>query len=277
MRELEEGKHHCYRLQYDWNKYGITGFDFCVLEICDEDELLFREQYYIDVNYNGGMIYNTKLKIKNKNILSNTKIVKKQKTNTTCIPKDIEYKNMGIVGERALIYILNKIMSSKDKYIEISVREYCKETDTISKNIYSEFIKYTDNFRDISINGNKVFEACEYNDGILVITISDFALEYVNNINNNLNLMFNILDINKIACTKTIKLLTHILRFGNNMTVSQIRQILNIEDGQYIKYANLKDKAINPVIDDLRKIGIEIDIKEIKEKRRVNSIEFKIL
>jgi len=35
-------------LQNAWNKYGVTAFDFCVLEECDEIHLLEREQYLKD-------------------------------------------------------------------------------------------------------------------------------------------------------------------------------------------------------------------------------------
>ena len=45
---LRKGKHHSKHLQSAWNKYGEMYFDFVVLEYCDRENLIAREQYYID-------------------------------------------------------------------------------------------------------------------------------------------------------------------------------------------------------------------------------------
>lgn len=45
---LNNNKHHSPHLQYSWNKHGKDNFKFEIIEICCEDELLVREQYYID-------------------------------------------------------------------------------------------------------------------------------------------------------------------------------------------------------------------------------------
>lgn len=42
-------KHHCnYHLQNAWNKYGEKNFDYSVLEFCEENIRISREQYYVD-------------------------------------------------------------------------------------------------------------------------------------------------------------------------------------------------------------------------------------
>lgn len=60
IRELNENKHHCIRLQHAWNKYGENSFEFKIVEECGIDNLLKREQYYLDTlkPYNDKIGYN---------------------------------------------------------------------------------------------------------------------------------------------------------------------------------------------------------------------------
>jgi group I intron endonuclease len=55
--ELKKGKHINIILQRAWDKYGSDNFSFEVVEECDENILLEREQYYLDLNphYNIGL------------------------------------------------------------------------------------------------------------------------------------------------------------------------------------------------------------------------------
>lgn len=46
---LHNNKHHSEHLQRAWNKYGEETFLFEIIEECDENILLEREQYYIDL------------------------------------------------------------------------------------------------------------------------------------------------------------------------------------------------------------------------------------
>ena len=45
---LRHNKHHNPHLQASWNKYGEGNFDYCILEVCNEEHQYEREQYYID-------------------------------------------------------------------------------------------------------------------------------------------------------------------------------------------------------------------------------------
>ena len=45
---LRYDKHENMKLQNAWNKYGEEAFVFLILEECEIDELLIREQYYLD-------------------------------------------------------------------------------------------------------------------------------------------------------------------------------------------------------------------------------------
>lgn len=46
---LNLGKHHSILLQRAWNKYGEEAFSFYVLEYCNKDQVVDREQYWIDL------------------------------------------------------------------------------------------------------------------------------------------------------------------------------------------------------------------------------------
>lgn len=46
--ELNCNVHHSQALQRAFNKYGKENFDFFILEYCETDKLLEREQYYLD-------------------------------------------------------------------------------------------------------------------------------------------------------------------------------------------------------------------------------------
>lgn len=48
LRNLKANKHTNLHLQYSWNKYKENNFTFETLENCNIDDLITREQYYID-------------------------------------------------------------------------------------------------------------------------------------------------------------------------------------------------------------------------------------
>lgn len=53
--DLHNQKHHSIYLQRAWNKYGEKNFKFEILEICNKNDCLSKEQYYLDKfnpNYN---------------------------------------------------------------------------------------------------------------------------------------------------------------------------------------------------------------------------------
>lgn len=46
--DLRHGRHHSVILQRAWDKYGEATFSFEILELCERDNLLEREQHYMD-------------------------------------------------------------------------------------------------------------------------------------------------------------------------------------------------------------------------------------
>lgn len=51
VRLLKQNRHHSTKMQNSWNKYGEDNFIFEILECCDKNELLIKEQFFLD-SYN---------------------------------------------------------------------------------------------------------------------------------------------------------------------------------------------------------------------------------
>jgi len=49
FRDLKNGIHHSVILQRAIDKYKIENFEFEIIEECSKDELLVKEQYYMDL------------------------------------------------------------------------------------------------------------------------------------------------------------------------------------------------------------------------------------
>lgn len=47
--DLKNNNHHSIYLQRSWNKYGENNFIFEIVELCDSDKCIEREQYYLDL------------------------------------------------------------------------------------------------------------------------------------------------------------------------------------------------------------------------------------
>ena len=57
IRDLNSNKHHNQHLQNSWNKYSASQFSFSILQICEESQLLLKEQSYVS-KYSKKDLYN---------------------------------------------------------------------------------------------------------------------------------------------------------------------------------------------------------------------------
>ena len=48
IKMLTNSRHHNKHLQSSFNKHKLENFDFIILEICNKEELIIKEQFYID-------------------------------------------------------------------------------------------------------------------------------------------------------------------------------------------------------------------------------------
>lgn len=272
ISELEDKKHHCYRLQYDWDKYGICEFDFSVLEICDEDVLIQREQYYIDQNYNEGMIYNTKLKLEDS--FNKTKRNKEKLDNKYIfIPKTITNIPNSINTQRLLLYILNLIKTNNSTYFEISVKEYCEVLNMTNSRIYIECPKYVQELKNINVEGDKLFNLCEYSNGVIIVNVKDNIFKLLNK-NNSLKIKINIKDLSKIISSNTLKILICVANNYDKISLDEFRDILDIKGVAYNEYGNLKMKVIKRIVDDAKNMNIKLKLNEYKIGKKIDSLKF---
>jgi len=56
--QLEKGRHDNEYLQRAWTKYGPSEFEWQVVEECSVDQLMVREQYYIDLYWSIDLLFN---------------------------------------------------------------------------------------------------------------------------------------------------------------------------------------------------------------------------
>lgn len=60
LYELNKGKHHSSHLQKAFNKYGTNNFEVSILEVCNRESIIQKEQFYLDQykSYNRNLGYN---------------------------------------------------------------------------------------------------------------------------------------------------------------------------------------------------------------------------
>ena len=63
FRMLRTATHYCAYLQNSYNKHGSDNFSFVILETCpkdcDRDFIVTREQFWIDLHWDSGILYNS--------------------------------------------------------------------------------------------------------------------------------------------------------------------------------------------------------------------------
>jgi group I intron endonuclease len=60
LRNLKKKQHINSYLQRSYNKYGKGAFIFSILEECEQDQLLEREQFWFEFHTKNGKVYNVK-------------------------------------------------------------------------------------------------------------------------------------------------------------------------------------------------------------------------
>lgn len=125
VRRLNDKKHHCHHLQAAWNLYGCDCFSFSVIEYCDIDKLIEREQYFIDQlrpEYNVSPTAGSRLGVKER---EETKAKKAQKSRGRVMSEDA-------MQNRRVTRIMQ---DTNHKYTRDSVKKFLRELDEISEAI----------------------------------------------------------------------------------------------------------------------------------------------
>lgn len=133
--KLKHNKHNNPYLQNVVNKYGLNCFNVGIFEICDEKNLLKKEQYYLD---NIKPEYNLTLKVE-RNILSKESRLKQSITRK----KRIKSGQIQLVGKKT-IYVYNIDGSFKDSYE--SIGNACKDLNIKCRGCISRALKSSKNY-----------------------------------------------------------------------------------------------------------------------------------
>lgn len=258
IKELQNNKHHCERLQFDFNKYGVEFFNFTVETLCEEENVLDVEYDIITKYFNllEGDIYNTKLK-KSKptvNQNGNDKFLN--------IPiGNIEYKSRNINADRILFLLM---LSDNNKYNEISVKEISNNFKTSENNIYRDKNSIIESLLTFKINGISIFDECCYEDGVFVIRYNDYDYGY-----NRIKISANNAKMNSIY---TMKAILNIKNITEKISVDEFKDIISAHNNSYNKYSLLKIKVINPLLEDLKNLNLKISLQEIKTHNKVTHL-----
>lgn len=143
---LKNNRHYNSYLQRAWNKYGEENFWFVILEYCNEDQLIEKEQFYIDTfdTFNNG--YNLRPKANN-NLGYKHKEETKEKMSNVHIGKEISKESVKKQAEtkikRGTIYpteetkkkLSEKVSPMKGKKHTEEAKEKMRQH---SKKIYEE-------------------------------------------------------------------------------------------------------------------------------------------
>lgn len=111
---LQNNKHHSKYLQNSFNKHGIDNFIIDIIEIVDKDNLIYREQYWLDKespHYNICKIAHSKLYIK---LSDETKL--KMKISSTGKKASEETKNKIRISKSGKYTILGKRIKLINKF-----------------------------------------------------------------------------------------------------------------------------------------------------------------
>jgi len=87
LAALKGKRHYCRHLQRSFNLYGEQAFEFRSIEYCEEKELIYREQYWIDKFWNTEYLYNEYSQAHRNNYKSIGKEKQSRKKYPVCIVK----------------------------------------------------------------------------------------------------------------------------------------------------------------------------------------------
>jgi len=183
------------------------------------------------------------------------------------------------------------IETARFELIEISVVDYMKEYNLKRKDMYYALEKIAQQLFERKIiyqtDDGSVIEkrwviTCKYNENNKSV-----QLQFHPDLIEDLLLLKNKFTILQFEFAKKLKSqysyrLYELLKQYSNFkkrkfTIDEFRFVLGIGDDEYPKYSNLKSRVIDIAIKEINSFtDIEISVEEIKNKRRVSDIIFKI-
>jgi plasmid replication initiation protein len=197
------------------------------------------------------------------------------------------------VTEQKMVRLLASMIKKDDddfKEYKFKAKDLIKLLNTSDSRFYRDIDNITDllmqriiKIREVSTRGFEKYhwvDVAKYRDGVLTLKINkDLKPFYLSLDWYTKYQLKNIMQFKSTYSFRLYELLKQYEGIGyRELTIEQLRTILDIGKDQYPKYANLKQKVINVAVDEINK-NTDIYIlftpqQEIKTARKVTSIKF---
>jgi plasmid replication initiation protein len=206
--------------------------------------------------------------------------------------KLIEASYSFTVLEQKLIRLLASMIKKDDdnfKEYKFKASDLSKLLNINQKNIYMELDKVTDRLmvRYIKIKDDEdkkfkkrhLIKIADFENGILTMKIDEDMKDFYLNLKWYTKYQLkNIMQFKSTYSFRLYELLKQYEKIGiRSITIDDFRCVLDIDDKQYPKYANLKQKVISVAVNEINsKTDLYIEYEEIKEVRKITSLKFYI-
>lgn len=166
-----------------------------------------------------------------------------------------------------------------NKFLKINPKNIYLELDQATDRLMTRFVKIKDDKKE-TFKKRHLIEVADYENGVLTLKIhSDMKPFYLQLQEYYTKYKLkNILKFKSMYSFRFYELLKQYEDIGYRIfSVAELREILDIQENQYPKYANLKQKVITVAIKEINNYtDLFIEIEEIKEVRKVEWLKFKI-
>lgn len=206
--------------------------------------------------------------------------------------KLIEASYSFTVLEQKLIRLLASMIKKDDddfKEYKFKASDLSKLLNINQKNIYMELDKITDKLMvryikikdddDKKFKKRHLIKIADFENGILTMKIDEDMKDFYLNLKWYTKYQLkNIMQFKSTYSFRLYEILKQYEKIGiRSITIDDFRCVLDIDDKQYPKYANLKQKVINVAVNEINsKTDLYIEYEEIKEVRKITSLKFYI-
>lgn len=196
------------------------------------------------------------------------------------------------VMEQKLIRLLASMIKKDDddfKEYKFKTKELIKILNTSDSRFYRDIDNITDSImqrvikiKDINTGEFEKYhwvDVCKYKDGVLILKVNKELKPFYLNLDWYTKYQLkNIMQFKSTYSFRLYELLKQYEKIGiRSITIDDFRCVLDIDDKQYPKYANLKQKVISVAVNEINsKTDLYIEYEEIKKVRKITSLKFYI-
>lgn len=196
------------------------------------------------------------------------------------------------VMEQKLIRLLASMIKKDDddfKDYEFKTKELIKILNTSDSRFYRDIDNITDSImqrvikiKDVNTGEFEKYhwvDVCKYKNGVLTLKVNRELKPFYLNL--DWYTKYQLKNIMQFKSTYSFRLYELLKQYEKikvrSITIDDFRCVLDIDDKQYPKYANLKQKVISVAVNEINsKTDLYIEYEEIKETRKITALKFYI-